>query len=223
MTEQTLTQHLIAASETHWQRYIQHDFVRQLAAGTLPKACFEHYLKQDYLFLIHFARAFGLAAYKSRTLDELRQAQRSLHGIIDIELGLHIGYCETFGISRQALEETVESTPNMAYTRYVLERGMAGDLLDLNVALAPCIMGYAAVANWLQTQPFLVTEGNPYADWVQMYASEEYQQVAEAHRQACDAISMAQLGETRVQALSRTFDDATRLEIDFWQMGLDCR
>ncbi|MGQ7847233.1 thiaminase II [Granulosicoccus sp. 3-233] len=223
MSQQTLTQHLIAHSEPHWQHYIQHEFVRQLAAGTLPAECFEHYLKQDYLFLIQFARAFGLAAYKSRSLAELKQAQSSLHGIIDIELDLHIGYCQQFGISKQALEETVESTPNMAYTRYVLERGMAGDLLDLNVALAPCIIGYAEVANWLQTQSFLVTEGNPYSDWVQMYASEEYQQVANTHRQACDAISMEQLGEPRVQALCRTFDAATRLEVDFWQMGLDCR
>lgn len=223
MTTRTLTQQLIAHSEPHWQNYIQHDFVRQLAAGTLPAECFEHYLKQDYLFLIQFARAFGLAAYKSRTLDELRQAQSSLHGIIDIELDLHIGYCQQFGISKQSLEETVESTPNMAYTRYVLERGMAGDLLDLNVALAPCILGYAEVAKWLQDQPFLVRQGNPYADWVDMYSSVEYQQVADTHQLACDAVSMEQLGDARVRELCRTFDAATRLEIDFWQMGLDCR
>lgn len=223
MTQQTLTQHLIAANETPWQQYIQHDFVRQLAAGSLPAECFEHYLKQDYLFLIQFARAFGLAAYKSRTLDELKQAQSSLHGIIDVELDLHIGYCRQFGISKQALEDTKESTANMAYTRYVLERGMAGDLLDLNVALAPCIVGYAEIARWLQSQPFLVMQGNPYADWISMYASEEYRQVAATHRLACDATPLEQLGEARVRELSRTFDAATRLEADFWQMGLDCR
>lgn len=223
MTQQTLTQLLIAHSEPHWQQYIQHDFVCQLGAGTLPADCFEHYLKQDYLFLIQFARAFGLAAYKSRNLDELRQAQSSMHGIIDIELDLHISYCEKFGISRQELEDTVESTPNMAYTRYVMERGMAGNLLDLNVALAPCIIGYAEIANWLQLQPFLLKLGNPYADWIDMYASEEYQQFANTHRVACDAVSLQQLGDSRVQELCRTFDAATRLEVDFWQMGMDCR
>lgn len=223
MTQQTLTERLIADSSTHWRRYIEHDFVRQLADGTLPADCFVHYLKQDYLFLIQFARAFGLAAFKSQTLEQLRQAQASLSGIIDIELDLHIQYCQQFGLSKQALEQTVESTPNMAYTRYVMERGMAGDLLDLNVALAPCIIGYAEVANWLQGQSFLVMEGNPYADWIAMYASDEYQQVARAHRTACDASAIEQLGVERVQALSQTFNAATRLEIDFWQMGLDCR
>ena len=39
------------------EKYTGHAFVRQLAAGTLPERCFRHYLIQDYLFLIHFARA----------------------------------------------------------------------------------------------------------------------------------------------------------------------
>jgi thiaminase len=34
----------------------------------------------------------------------------------------------------------------MAYTRYVLEQGMSGDILDLRVAMLPCIAGYGEVA-----------------------------------------------------------------------------
>lgn len=223
MKAPTLSNWLIERSRDNWQRYIEHDFVQQLGRGTLPGKCFEHYLKQDYLFLIQFARAFGLAAFKSQTLSELHQAQASLSGIVDVELDLHIGYCEKFGISRETLENTLESTPNMAYTRFVMERGMAGDLLDLNVALAPCIIGYAEVARYLQSQSFTRIQGNPHADWIEMYSSEEYQNVAAQHRRACDTQTIDQLGETRLQRLSQTFDAATRLEIDFWQMGLDCR
>lgn len=40
-----------------WKAYTQHDFVCQLGAGTLPAEAFKHYLRQDYLFLVHFARA----------------------------------------------------------------------------------------------------------------------------------------------------------------------
>ena len=50
-----------------WQKYTEHEFVRQLGAGTLPEAAFRHYLIQDYLFLIQFARAYALAVYKSDT------------------------------------------------------------------------------------------------------------------------------------------------------------
>lgn len=218
----TLLEHLQSQCESQWQQYTQHAFVRQLADGTLPRHCFEHYLKQDYLFLIHFARAFGLAAFKSRNLTELKRANASLSGIVDIELDLHIQYCHQWGISQQQLEDTIESTPNMAYTRYVMERGMAGELLDLNIALAPCILGYGQIANWLLAQPFLVLENNPYAEWINLYAGDEYQQVADAHRQACNATELASLDKARLKTLVQTFDAATRLETDFWQMGLDC-
>ena len=40
-----------------WLAYTQHEFVKQLASGELPESCFRRYLSQDYLFLIHFARA----------------------------------------------------------------------------------------------------------------------------------------------------------------------
>ena len=54
--------------------YVEHPFVQGLGDGTLPEAAFRHYLVQDYLFLIQFARAYGLAAYKADTLAEIRAA-----------------------------------------------------------------------------------------------------------------------------------------------------
>jgi len=60
------------ACPTGWQDYIEHSFVRQLGDATLAPEAFQHYLKQDYLFLIQFARAFALAAYKSPTLAYTR-------------------------------------------------------------------------------------------------------------------------------------------------------
>ena len=75
----TLLERLKAANADHWRAYVEHPFVRALGSGTLPRASFEHYLRQDYVFLIHFARAFGLAAFKSRDLEELRAAKSSIH------------------------------------------------------------------------------------------------------------------------------------------------
>jgi thiaminase/transcriptional activator TenA len=61
---------LRAAAADDWEAYTGHEFVRRLADGSLPEECFRHYLIQDYLFLIHFARAYALAAYKSETLNK---------------------------------------------------------------------------------------------------------------------------------------------------------
>ena len=216
----SLTDALIHSSADNWQAYTQHEFVVQLAKGSLPQESFVHYLKQDYVFLIHFARTFGLAAFKSKTIDDLRHAKASLVGILDVELDLHIAYCKQWNLDEAALINTTESTANMAYTRYVMERGLSGDLLDLNVALAPCILGYRAVAQWLMQQPFLQREDNPYFSWIEMYASNEYAEVAQNHKDAIDRIDASSLPAPRMQELSDTFDAATRLEIGFWEMAL---
>lgn len=212
---------LVKHCEKEWLAYCQHDFVRQLAAGTLPHEAFRHYLRQDYLFLVHFARAWGLAVYKSRNMAELRQGLDSLKAIVDIEMDLHIAYCAEWGIAEGELEQLPEARETMAYTRYVLDAGNRGDLLDLHVALAPCLVGYADIATWLVAQPFTVRgEGNPYEAWIAMYISPEFQAAAQAERDWLDRHLRDQTPE-RLAALTETFRDATRLEADFWQMGLN--
>lgn len=49
-----------------WDQFLFHPFVRGMADGTLPRECFEYYIKQDYLYLQHYARSASLAAYKCK-------------------------------------------------------------------------------------------------------------------------------------------------------------
>lgn len=202
-----------------WRAYCEHEFVRQLGAGTLPMEAFQHYLKQDYLFLIHFGRAWGLAVYKSRDVGQLRQSLDSLKAIIDVELDLHVKYCAEWGISEAELSSLTESRATLAYTRYVLETGNRGDILDLHVALAPCIAGYAEIGEWLVRQRATVRMGNPYGPWIDMYTSREFQQAAHAEVDWINT-QMEDISPTRFHELARIFSEATRLEADFWQMGL---
>lgn len=212
---------LIERNADTWRAYCQHAFVRGLGAGTLPAEAFRYYLRQDYLFLVHFARAWGLAVYKSRNIGELRQGLGSLKAIVELELGLHIDYCAQWGISEDELAQLSEARQTMAYTRYVLDAGLRGDLVDLHVALAPCLIGYADLARWLAAQDFTVRgAANPYEAWIAMYVSDEFQAAAEAERRWVNQ-QLAAATPARMDELSRTFDEATRLEIDFWQMGLD--
>ncbi|MAI10804.1 MAG: thiaminase II [Rhodospirillaceae bacterium TMED167] len=200
-----------------WSAYTQHEFVQQLASGSLPEPCFRHYLGQDYLFLIHFARAYALAAYKSETLADIRQATGGLSAIVDVEMDLHLEFCAGWGLTEAEMEACQESDETMAYTRFVLEKGHAGDLLDLHVALAPCIIGYAEIGTALAAS----NNANAYAAWIEMYASEEYQDVAAAEIVQLDRLFEHRAGEGRYAALSKTFAQATQLEVAFWQMGLN--
>ena len=132
--EPALFARLVASCDRDWRAYTRHPFVLRLANGQLPEACFRRYLVQDYLFLIHFARAWGLAIYKSDALGEMRRAQRLVAATLDVEIGLHIDYCRGWGLSEAAMASEPEAAATIAYTRFVLDRGVAGDRLDLEVA-----------------------------------------------------------------------------------------
>jgi thiaminase/transcriptional activator TenA len=204
-----------------WHAYTRHAFVRGLSDGSLPEACFRHYLVQDYLFLIHFARAYALAVYKSDSLDDMRQAAGVMSALLDQEMRLHVDYCGGWGMDEATMAATPEAPATLAYTRFVLERGMSGDLLDLHVALAPCVVGYAEIAAELVADPRTRLDGNPYRAWIEMYAGDEYRSVAAAEVAQLDRLYAARGGEARFTGLVRTFSAATRLEAGFWQMGLD--
>lgn len=208
------------ACRTEWRDYIEHSFVKQLGDASLAPEAFQHYLKQDYLFLIQFARAFALAAYKSPTLLDLPQAKEGLQAIVDVELDLHISYCKEWGISEAELANLPEARATLAYTRYVLDTGNRGDLLDLHVALSPCMVGYGEIANWLNNRAETIRgDKNPYDAWIAMYESDEFQQAMHAEIQWLDE-RLADVSPARFEQLTRIFSDATRLEIDFWEMGL---
>src|SRR5438132_12859046 len=214
---------LVRASEQAWAAYTRHEFVLRLAAGDLPEASFRRYLVQDYLFLLHFARAWGLAVYKSDTLGEMRRAQRLVAATLDVEIGLHIDYCRGWGLSEAVMAREPEAAATIAYTRFVLDRGAAGDRLDLEVALAPCIVGYAVIAAERMADPETLIEQNRYREWLEMYAGAEYQGLAREAEAALDDQFTRRGGEGRFASLEANFSLAARLEAGFWQMGLEAR
>lgn len=217
----TLYDRLVEASADDWRAYVEHPFVEMMAAGTLPEAAFRHYLVQDYLFLIQFARAYALAAYKGRTMEEMRYGLDGLRAILDGEMALHVKYCEGWGLTPADLQAADEDMPTTAYTRFVLDWGVRGDLLDLHVALAPCMIGYAVIARRLAAMPGALAGSNPYAPWITEYAGDGYQQLAASTVAHLDALSGGAVGEARFHQLVGIFAQASRLETAFWQMGLD--
>ncbi|CAO3372748.1 thiaminase II [Azospirillum argentinense] len=211
---------LATEAADEWAAYVDHTFVQQMGRGTLPVASFRHYLVQDYLFLIHFARAYALAVYKGQSLDDMHAAFGGLKAILDVEMDLHVRLCAGWGLSAAELEWAPEAKATLAYTRYVLETGLRGDLLDLQVALAPCVVGYAEIGTRLAASPSGLAAGNPYRSWIAEYSGDTYQEVAAGARATLDRLAARGMTEQRFPQLLTTFRQACRLEADFWQMGL---
>ncbi|MXZ81664.1 MAG: TenA family protein [Gammaproteobacteria bacterium] len=203
-----------------WPAYVGHPFVEGIRTGDLLREKFLHYLRQDYVFLIHYSRAWALAAVKADTLAEMRAASAAVHALIHHEMPLHVEICAREGIDPEQLEATMEASANLAYTRYVLEAGYSGDFLDLMAALAPCALGYGEIGARLNGS------GGPYADWIETYGGEEYQSLCRDVGALIDGALEHRMGrdwagQPRFEALSGRFATATRLEVGFWQMGLE--
>jgi len=215
-----LYRRLRTACAVEWTAYTWHPFVRSVSDGTLPLVAFRRYLIQDYLFLIQFARAKALAVFKAESIEAMRDKTAAIGAILSETL-MHLRYCAEWGIPEAEVRGTPEASETVAYTRYVIDRGLAGDILDLEVALAPCTVGYGEVALRILADPRRETRDNAYETWIATYADPGYQALAKAAALRIDALGESHGGAARFAMLAATFTAAARLEARFWQQGLD--
>lgn len=211
----------VTASGEGWSAYTNHAFVRGLADGSLPEASFHHYLVQDYIFLVHFTRAWAMAVVKSDSLEEMKIAASTVDALINHEMQLHVETCKKVGISEEQLFAAEEEFENLAYTRFVMDAGLSGDFLDLMAALAPCIFGYAVIGAEISKSAVADT---PYQEWINTYAGDDYQDLCHTLGAMIEKATLSRLGEIpsenpRWGSLSKRFKTATKLEIAFWDMG----
>ncbi|WP_350557477.1 thiaminase II [Psychrobacter sp. CAL346-MNA-CIBAN-0220] len=201
-----------------WDAYINHDFVNQVAAGTLAEDSFRHYLKQDYLYLIHYTRVMALSVYKSDSLAQMRIGQAGINAMLDLEIGMYLDFCKQWGIELKEVENTDESAATTDYSGYLLDTAMSGSLADLYAAIAPCLMGYGEIGKRLKAQGH--KSENPYQQWIDVFASAEFQEVTAQNEAHIDEL-LAGATPCQEQRFQQLFDTASRMEINFWQMALE--
>ncbi|KAI1847795.1 hypothetical protein JX265_009223 [Neoarthrinium moseri] len=199
-----------------WHKFVNHPFVMGLGNGELPLDSFKKYLIQDYLYLVHFARANALASYKAKSMEDIAAGAKIVTHI-HTEMSLHLDYCASFGISKAEIEATEEQQACTAYTRYVLDVGQSEDYLGLQVALAPCLLGYGALAAMLHGDPRTKTEGNTYWKWILNYVADDYVEAVRTGRALMERHAALQ-SPSRVEELVKIFVHATKMEIGFWEM-----
>ncbi|KAI0460351.1 Phosphomethylpyrimidine kinase-domain-containing protein [Xylaria acuta] len=191
-----------------WHRFVNHPFVLALGNGELPLESFKKYLIQDYLYLVHFARANALASYKAKNMQDIAAGTKMVQHI-HTEMKLHIDYCKSFGIEKEEIEATEEHQACTAHTRYVLDIGQSEDWLGLQVSLAPCLLGYGAIAKQLHADPRTKTEGNTYWPWILNYVADDYVQAVQT---GCELIERNAVlhSPSRIEELVKIFIHATK-------------
>lgn len=201
-----------------WDDYTQHDFVKQLTAGTLAPDSFRHYLIQDYLYLIHYTRVMALSIYKSDTLAQMRVGQAGINAMLDMEIAMYLDFCRQWNVPLERVENAPESPATIAYSRYILDAAMSGSLAELYAAIAPCLMGYGEIGKSIKEQGSIAD--NPYQPWIDVFSSQEFQ-VITAQNEAQINTLLADASPAQAAKFQYLFNAAARMEVNFWQQALD--
>src|SRR3954447_3056003 len=188
---------LRAGSAGLWEAQHAHAFVRGIADGTLPEERFAHYVRQDYVFLVEYARMLALGAARAPDLQTMRRFAALAQAILGEEMDLHRAFAREFGISQADLEAEQPAPTTQAYTDFLVRTAALADEAELAAALLPCMWGYAELG-----QRLAATGAPPderYARWIETYASPEFDELATWCRGLVDRLGAAADAEGRAR------------------------
>ncbi|RQH01379.1 thiaminase II [Natrarchaeobius oligotrophus] len=210
----SFSDYLLEEGTDVWEAQLNHPFVRELAAGTLDEAAFEHWVKQDYRYLLDYARLFSIAGAKARDEQTMTHLLGVAHEVLDHEMDLHRSFAADYGISRAELE-TVEKAPTcVAYTSFLVRTAYEGSIAEIAAALYPCMQGYLDVAEHMAD---LAEEEHRYTPFIETYTGEEFREATAWCREFVDDCGERYPGEH--EAMTDAFLTSARLEYRFWEMA----
>ena len=169
-----------------------------------------------------------LSANSSTFEDILAAATISLHTAR--ESRSHVVFCNSFGITLKQLEAEPESAALGAYARYILDIGLEGDSIKLCIAVVACLVGYGEVGLWLVHESrkskkeggWVVTEGSPYKQWMDVYNGEEYQGAVRVGIETLESRIAEDLpSRKRLEDWDTVWETCVKLEIAFWDMSMN--
>ncbi|EAK0877404.1 thiaminase II [Campylobacter coli] len=213
---------LIEANSQIWDEYLHHEFVKKLENGSLKEENFLFYLKQDYIYLIHYAKCYARLALNAKNAEELRFAMKFQNYIVEGEIELHKSILK-LGIDADKLNVKDESLTNIAYTRYMLSVGESGDFLDMLVALSACSIGYGYIgAEIYKRLDKEKLQNHPYKEWILTYSSDEFQNEIKEFEDFLNSYTQ-KISQEKFENLSEIFYNVVRLESAFWEHALQMK
>jgi thiaminase/transcriptional activator TenA len=210
------TDELRREADPLWRAQLEHPFVRGIAAGTLEPERFRRYVRQDYLFLLDYARALARAAARAPDPETARRLRELAQETSTTELELHRSFAAEWGIDDAELDAESPAPETRAYTGFLLRIAAGGEFAEVVAALLPCMWGYSELGRRLAERG-LPAEPR-YARWIELYASPEFAELAEWCRTLVDKEAASASAETRGR-MRDAFLESSRHELAFWDVG----
>jgi len=156
---------------------VETPYLKEILNGTLPIEKFKFQVKQNYNYLIEYARAWAVGLAKCQTYEQMMFWLELVRETIEHEIAFYRKYWkERLGISIEEFEDTILANIKRSYTSHELARSWEGDLAEQATALLPCAFVYWETGKYLKRECKL-SKGNIYRDWIEFYTTGWYDEV----------------------------------------------
>jgi thiaminase (transcriptional activator TenA) len=199
----------LRAASTSWDAAVSHPFVRELGDGSLDEAAFRFYIRQDYLFLIDYGRLLSLGAARAPRLSWMRRFAALASSVLETEMSLHREFAARWGVAD--LDAVAVEPATAAYCDFLLRVATLGDFGELAAAVLPCMWTYAEIGAALSPG------AERYREWIDMYASPEFAELAEWARSIVDEV------DGDADRMSAAFATSCAHEVRFWDAAYAAR
>jgi thiaminase/transcriptional activator TenA len=189
-----------------------HPFNRELAAGTLRRDRFQHYMLQDAIYLVAYGRALAAASVRAPGVTAQEFFADAAKTALVVERALHESYLTQFGVGRAEAAATEPSPTCLAYTSFLLATAQAGSYAELVAAILPCFWIYWDVGTAIAR---VSAVGNPYQAWIDTYADEGFGRAVAQARTATDEAACG-LVDARLSDMHHAFRRCCQYEWMFW-------
>ena len=203
-------------AESIWAAQHAHPFVRGIGDGTLSLDKFRFWVRQDYLYLIDYARVFAAGAMRAPDLETMTTFADLLHATLRTEMDLHRSYAAEFGIRPAELEHERKAPTTQGYTDFLLRVAAIGDFAEYAAALLPCMWGFCEVGQRLAARGM---PADPrYVKWIAMYSAPEFAELTRWCRDLVDTLGNDAPAPVRAR-MEEAFLTSSRYELAFWEMA----
>lgn len=201
-------------SEAAWQKHLpiyektqQLPFIQELITGRLNADSFMFYIEQDALYLQAFTKLLRTMAERIPEPKYQQYFRDFVAENMAAEQGLHDIYL------RRDLSEIQPTETCQGFIEFNEE--LATLPIELAVAgMLPCFIVYQQLGIYIYDQH--IRDGNPYTDWIDMYAGIEHSESVRKLREVCDHYGDQALDFIRNQ-MNEYYEEGCLWDQKFWQ------
>lgn len=192
-----------------YQKILEHPFITELKAGTLPEEKFAFYIQQDALYLAEFGKVLSGIASKLENPEHIQAYLEFSTGTILVERALHT----TFLNRLEANKKATKSPSCLLYTNY-MHTQLATQPLEVALgSVLPCFWIYKEVGDYIVATQ--TNTDNKYQEWINTYGGEAFAKSVTTAIEITNITASNTTPEVQ-EKMTEAFIMASRMEWLFW-------